>query len=193
MKKHLLFGLILILGISCQDKKSKYNSEAIELNNNACELMKLGLNDSALILLNKATTLDSTYYTAFINKVEIYYQSKDYKKALIEAENILKVKPDFAEAWTYSGMLYEIFGDSTKAKIYYEKSVDLFEQRIKNSKDKNSIISNRLNKAFSNILLGNENEGRKELFELKEKYKLNIDYYLTAKRSDLVNDIFNQE
>jgi tetratricopeptide (TPR) repeat protein len=195
MKRYLILALILILNVSCRDKKPNYNPEAIELNNKACELMKNQMNDSALILLDKATSIDKTYYTAYGNKIEIYCQRKDYLKAIIEAENELKAKPDLAEAWTFTGLLYDWRGDTIKAKDYYQKSISLYDKRISNEDYKENLISNKLNRAVSLILLGNEKAGKDELKKLKELNpdEFNIDEFLKMSRQDYLRQSFDDK
>lgn len=195
MKRYLILGLILILTVSCQDKKPNYNPEAIELNNKACELMKNQMNDSALILLDKATLIDKSYYTAYGNKIEIYCQRKDYLKAIIELENQLKAKPDLAESWTLVGIIYDYQGDTIKAKNYYQESISLYDKRISNENNKENLISNKLNRAVSLILFGNENAGKDELKKLKELNpdKLNIDELLKMSRKDYLKQVINDK
>lgn len=195
MKQLLLLGSICILIFSCQDRKLSFNPEAIDLNNKACELMKNMMNDSALILLDKATTFDKNYYTAYGNKIEIYCQRKDYKKALIEAENQLRAKPDLAEGWTGAGILYNKLGDTIKAKEYYKRSIEIYSNRILNPDKKEHININRINRALSLILLGLEAEGKKELEKLKAENNDNlmIDELLKTNKQEIENQIFKNE
>lgn len=193
MKRYLLIGFISILTISCQDKKTKYNPESIELNNQACELMKNLDYDSALILLDKATFIDRNYHIAYGNKIVIYCQRKEYKKAMLEAENQLKAKPDLVEGWTFAGMLYDKQEDTIKAKEYYLKSIELYEKRILLTQDKELLISNKLNRAISLVLLGNEKAGKEEMEKLKSENleNLRIDKFLEMNKQEYLKSIFN--
>lgn len=97
---------------NCQEKKHVYNPKAIKLNNKALQFIKVQNFDSALIYLDKAIKIDTTYYVAYGNKSHIYYTLKDLKQALLEAQREIIAKPDLAEAWTFAGMLNDKRGDT---------------------------------------------------------------------------------
>jgi tetratricopeptide (TPR) repeat protein len=192
MIRVIILNFIWILFASCsgQKKKEIYNHKAIELNNKATELLRRSNNDSALILFDKAIAIDETYYIPHSNKVGIYITKKEYDKALYEIEMIIKKKPDLAEGWTYAGMLREGLGDTLVAKKYYEKSVEIFNERILNPEKEKQIIANRLNRAVSLILLGQEKDGKEELKKLKgEKpdYKF-IDELIKKNKQDFIHE-----
>ncbi|MFA6463323.1 MAG: hypothetical protein WCT51_04780 [Candidatus Shapirobacteria bacterium] len=193
MKRIITLSLIAIVAISCigQEKKENYNSKAIEMNNKAVELMQKLKNDSALILFDKAIELDRTYYLPHANKVGIYINRNDFDKALLECEKSLDLKPDYAEGWALTGMLYDVKGENKKALEYYQKSIDLFDTKISDPDKKNNIKSNRLNRAMSLVLIGQEKEGKQELSQLKSEYpdmKI-IDEFLKWSKKDYLNQV----
>ena len=192
MKRHLIFILTLFLAFSCRERKEKFNQEAIELNNRAVKFMANVEYDSALILLDKATKLDSNYYLAYANKVTTYLEIRNFNKALEELEKELKIKPKLAEGWSLAGILYYEKGDTIKALNCFEKSIELFEVRIANPDNKKYLTENRLNRAVSLILIGRENEGRDELNKLKEENLKNlaIDEFQKMSRQDFLRKIF---
>ncbi len=197
MTRLIIFNLILILLVSCsgKGKKEVYNPKAIELNNRGIGWMKISNPDSALILFDKAIAMDKTYYMPHSNKIGIYISKKEFDKALVESEMVVQIKPDLAEAWNFTGMLHEGLGDSVAAKKCYQKSIELFDQRISDSKNKEQIYASRLQRAFCLILLGKEREGREEMKKLQAEKPndLIIDQFMQMNKKDFINEIFKTE
>lgn len=191
MNRIVTLCFICIIFFSCKEREVKYNPEAIKLNDLALELMNKSKNDSALILLEKATNIDKNYYLAFGNKVVIYCERKELNKALVEIEKQIKAKPDLAESWSFAGMLYEVNGDSIKAKEYYHKSIKLFDKRLVDTTNKEKLTTNRLNRAVALILLNEDSRGKDELIKLKEENPTNpmFDFVLKMNKQDHLNQI----
>jgi len=168
-----IINLIILISIlqSCntQDKKNEYNPKAIELNDEAVKYTQALNDDKALILYDKAIELDETYYTPHSNKMSIYLKRKQFDKAIYESEMMIKKKPDLAEGWVFAGILNDRQGNTEKAKKYYEKSIEIFSKRIVNSNKIDMISANRLNRAFSYILLDQEEKGKAEMILLKKE------------------------
>lgn len=172
MNKLIKFSFLILILTSCSknDKNANFNPEAIKLNDIAVELGNLHKYDSAILVFDKAIDLDSTYYLAYGNKAAVYSAMKQYAKALFEVERQVEVKPDFAEGWISAATLSDKIGDSIKAKIYYQKSLDLYEQRITDPTRKPYLIESRINKDFLLIQLGKEEEAKKDLEIIKKDY-----------------------
>lgn len=117
------------------------------------------------------------------------------QKAIIEAENQIKAKPDLAEGWTFAGMLYDRLGDTINAKYYYKKSIMIYDSRILCSDKKNNIAINRFNRSVSLILLGQEQAGKDELRKLKKENSGNtqFDSFLKISKIDYMNEIFDKK
>lgn len=197
MTRLIIFSLIWILFASCsgKEKKEVYNPKAIELNNKAIGLMKRFRNDSALVVFDQAIDMDKTYYLPHSNKAVIFVSKKEYDKALMESEKVIQLKPDLAEGWTYAGMLNEKQGNIETAMKYYKKSIELFDERISNPEKKDRIMANKLSRAFSFILLGQEEKGKEEMRKLKAEKpdELIIDEFLKVNKQDYMNQMFNNE
>ena len=194
--------MILFSACSRQENKDihssdseKFNPKAIELNNKAVELMQRFQNDSALILFDKAIEFDKTYYLPHSNKIGILISKKQFDKALYESDMVIKKKPDLAEGWTFAGMLHEKQGDTITAINYYKESIKIFDERIKNPKKRNDLAANRLNRAFSLILLGQETEGKGEMRKLKAENPndLMIDGFLKISKQDYMRQMLGNE
>jgi len=132
-------------------------------NNKAVELL-INNPDSALLLLNKATEIDTTNYIAFNNKTSLYCSKGDYQNAIFSANQGIKAKPDLAESVTFLGMLYDYTGQFEKAKEQYQIAIEIYNQRI-TSAGKNE-FANKLNRAHTILLLGDQKEGEREVQEL---------------------------
>lgn len=197
MTRLIIFNLILILLVSCsgKGKKEVYNPKAIELNNRGIGWMKRSNPDSALILFDKAIAMDKTYYMPHSNKIGIYISKKEFDKALAESEMVVQIKPDLAEGWYFSGMLHDVLGDSVDAKKCYNKSIEIFDERIVHPEKKEQIFASRLQRAFSLIMLGQDKEGKEEMKKLKAERPndLIIDQFMQMNKKDFINEIFKTE
>jgi tetratricopeptide (TPR) repeat protein len=195
---NLIISFLIFISIlqSCNglDKKPEYNPKAIEMNNKAVKYAQTFGEDSALILYDMAIELDETYYLPHANKINIYVFRKQFDKAVYESEMVIKKKPDLAEGWVFAGMLYDRQGDNEKAKKYYEKSIEIFNDRIVNPDKADMISANRLNRALSYILLGQEEKGKSEMTLLKKEGPENImiDEFLKMSKEDYINQLFGE-
>lgn len=197
MTRLIILNLICILFASCSggDKKEVYNPKAIELNNKAIAQMQKFNYDSALILFDKAIEIDKTYYLPHSSKAAIFIQKKELDKALVESEKVIKIKPDFAEGWTIAGMINDKLGNTQTAMEYYKKSVELFDRKIADPEMKTKVLTNKLNRAFSLILLGQESEAKEEMKKLKVEKPddKTIDELLKLSKQDYMNQMFKNE
>lgn len=188
----LICSAFLLTECNAQEKKTIYNPIAIELNNRASGYMVVQKYDSALLYLDSAIKVDKDYYIAFGNKSSVYCALKDYKNSLEETKQLLTIKPELAESWVIGGMLCEKLGDTLNALIYYKRSIELFNGRIANPNKKQDLEANRINGAFSLILIGQERQGRDELKKLKKIYPKNLllDHLLGLNKRTYLNQIF---
>jgi len=189
----LIYTCLIATYSSCQEKKAVYNTEAIQFNDKAVEFIKTQNFDSALIYLNKATEIDTTYYVAYGNKCSVYCSLKDFRKALAETQKEITVKPDLAEAWTFAGMLNDKLGDTLNAIKCYKKSIEIFDDRISNPDKEKYLVANKLNRAISLILMGQEETGQNELKKLKDANPndKSLDDFLNLSKKEYLNQIFN--
>jgi tetratricopeptide (TPR) repeat protein len=156
--------LLSILTVSCTAHTEKKNKqEAIDLNNQAVKIMSENP-DSALILLDRAIEIDKNDYLFYSNKANIFLARKDYAKAISSLEKAVDVNPDLAEGSLFLGILYDKTDQTEKAKKLYERAISIFDNRLK--KHEKYELSNRMNRAVTLILLGQINQGKKELEKL---------------------------
>jgi tetratricopeptide (TPR) repeat protein len=161
--KKVIFSLLVVALASCSEEKNeqitevpKFNKKAVELNNKAVTLSEQQKLDSALLLYDQSIAMDSTYFLPHKNKIEILIKRKEFEKAKIESEAVIKLEPKMAEGWFIAGLIQELTGDTIKSKEYYSKSIDLYNLRIENPKLKSEINQNKLNMAFSKIFIGDK-------------------------------------
>lgn len=161
--------LIFVISMSCKsvDKKTEIDQLAISFNDQAVKQMQAQNLDSALVMIDKALSVDSCYVVGLANKVGIYIGLRDYKNALIVADKTLQVDPNYAEGYAGAGLLCEILGDTIKAFDYYKRGIDCYERRILHPKDEKQLTNCRLNRACLLRFCGKEIEGREELEKLK--------------------------
>lgn len=197
MKRIVTLSLLAIVAVSCiqQEKKDTCNSQAVEMNTLAVEFMQKFKNDSALILLDQAIELDKTYYLPHVHKVKIYLSRNDFSKALSECKTSIDLKPDYAEGWVMAGILYDLKGETKHALESYQKSIELYDMKIADRNEKHNIQSNRLNKAVSLVLIGQEKEGKQEMNRLKSEYpEMKItEAFLKLSKKDYLNQLAHQK
>ncbi len=189
----LIFTIFILTACYCQERKAIYNPQAIRLNNKAVEFIKIQNFDSALNYLNKAIEIDTTYYVAYGNRCSVYCSLKDFKKALVETQKEILVKPDLAEAWTFAGMLSDKLGDTLNATKYYKKSIEIFDDRISNPDKEKYLELNRLNRAISLILMGQKEIGRNEIKKIKaaNPNDKSLDDFFNLEKKDYLSHILN--
>ena len=165
-------AVTILLVISCSSPtKSSFDKEAVVLNNRAVNII-LTNPDSALILLDEATDIDSHYYVAYNNKVAIFCSKGNYSKAIEANTQALKAKPDLAEGFVFLGMLYDKTEQPDKAKEQYQKAIRLFYYHLSKSNEHEQAY--RINKAIALLLMGQKTEGDKEVKNLLTEDSENI-------------------
>lgn len=167
----ILIQISFILG-ACNSQTIEFDKKAVLLNEGAVNIMSTN-RDSALTLLNKATDIDSNYYIAFGNKVSIYASTGDYKQAIVNSQQVLRIKPDLAEAVVFLGILYDKSGQIKEAKEQYNLAIRLFDKRLLVS-DKNQ-KANKINRVLGLLLVGEQTKGMEEIKKLQNEYPNDLD------------------
>lgn len=137
MKKNLIFFILAILTLACENDKKKgveIKEEAVQVNNEGLIKMQAGNYDEALDLFNKAINIDANYEEPHVNKVEIFLNKSEYDKAIKEIDLITKKAPEVAENWVLAGIFEEKKGNLEKAFEHYRTSIEKFEKRIETEK-----------------------------------------------------------
>lgn len=101
---------------------------------------------------------------------------KDFKKeATIYFEKVLDIDEDFTLAYYHLGFLYSDNKEISKAKLYWEKYLELDKEEIHVSEIKQMLLqiedSAKYERAYEAILAGRAEEGLPLLLELEHKYE----------------------
>jgi len=104
-------------------------------NNLALEYEKIGDYEKALNLYSYALTLPANIspksspqqlYARIHNNIgNIYFKTKNYRKAIEEYNTAIKMDPKYPQAYFNLGLLYKTINDLDKAVYYYQKAIEL--------------------------------------------------------------------
>lgn len=166
----------LLIGLcSCGQKSAKHKVDhaAVELNNKAMTFVPFIDNaDSAkkaISLLDKATTIDSNYFLGHFNKLMFFNQLKQFDKAVLTVNKLIKLRPAAHDLYLTGGILYEQLGDPISSKSYFEKSLAICNSVLDTMSTKNRDYKMLVgNKAVNLIMLGEQakaNELLKQLYD----------------------------
>jgi tetratricopeptide (TPR) repeat protein len=197
--KSTIYLLFLTL-IAC-GQKDMVDSEARKLNDSAVALTMKSFDSSAyadaILLLDKATAIDSNYYTAYWNKYSFQWTLKQYDKALVTAKHLNRIKPDAPDYYVSIGLLYEKLGDTVSARQHFKDALVRYNNILDTMDSKNKNYDNLLiNKAVNLIFAGQQTEGNEMLKQLYEKHKDDmyaqaIEMFMNKSRQEII-DGFNQ-
>jgi len=166
MKTYLYFVILSLLITSC--KSDKISDKSIELSNKAVNALSFEKYTDALKYSEEAIKIDKKNYNAYTIKAQMLIKENKLNEAEKTIQKQLEVKPDFAEGWTFKGMINDLQGNQNQAKSDYQKGIDLFEQRILKT-DFNKQI-NVTNKYLNLILIGDE-KSKSKMSEIETEFK----------------------
>lgn len=134
LKSIYLFSLLLLVFQGCN--QPNYKKEAIEINNKGTQFFQQNLKDSALIYFSLATGKNPQYALAHQNKANALISLKQYDKAILAIDDLIKIQP-YAEAFTIKGMLLDKTNKPDEAKQAYSEGLKKFEERLTSTSDAN--------------------------------------------------------
>lgn len=165
--------LLALAAISCNTraKREQNKKAAIALTGEAMLLTSFIDNgdsvSKALALLDRATSLDSTYIPAHDGKLMYYSSRKEYGKAIETIKIMNRLQPT-ENKFLSTGILYEAIHDSVSARPYFEKSLSMCNAILDTMKPQNpdhvTIVSH---KAANLLMMGDRT---KSLAILKALY-----------------------
>ncbi len=136
---------------------------------------RLKLINQAFSMLTEALKLDPDYGMAMSNLSAVYLEKGDTLKALELMRRRLKVEPELAEGWQAVGIFSDLSGDSAEAKKCYQKSIEIYDGRLKMgkkySKPENLMYyyDNWSGKAFSLLMSGDTKNAQNSIRALLEE------------------------
>ncbi len=122
MRKTLLILSILFVTLVSTACVNRFAVQ--ELNNKAQEMIKSGNVEGAISRLESSIDLDETVFETHYNLAVAYIQAKKYDKALKSLEKVNELKPEFADAYYSTAVIYD---DMATAVIEGEKDSDSVE------------------------------------------------------------------
>ena len=139
MKKHIL--ILFFLGFLTISEAQTNRDKAIELKNQAIELMDNGKVDESLKLLEQAQQLDPNYINIPYEIAYAYQLVKDYDKSIEIAKPLLKHPDVFDQIYQIIGNCYDLKGDKKKALKIYDKGIKKFPNSGKLYLEKGIVIA----------------------------------------------------
>lgn len=136
---------------------------------------RLKLINQAFSMLTEALKIDPNYGMAMSNLSAVYLEKGDTLKALELMRRRLKVEPELAEGWQAVGIFSDLSGDSAEAKKCYQKSIEIYDGRLKMgkkySKPENLMYyyDNWSGKAFSLLMSGDTKNAQNSIRALLEE------------------------
>lgn len=119
MKKALLLVLVFFsLFSGAQTTKEEFVQLGLKQHNNKNY-------DQAIMLYTKALELDSSYFTAYINRGNSYFEKTEYSKALADANSALLLNSTNAVPYNNRGLVYKFQGKFDEAVMEYNKAISL--------------------------------------------------------------------
>ncbi|MEO7044161.1 MAG: hypothetical protein ABI091_02555 [Ferruginibacter sp.] len=169
--------LFLITALySCGQTTTKHtvNPESVRLNDKIIPLFSFTNNpDScrkALLILDSATTIDSNNFIAHYNKLMFFYGLKQYGKAINTANKLISLRPNAHDLFMLKGNLLNKSGDTTSAKLNFEKSLEICNSILDTMHETNrDYMMLVTNKAVNLIMLGDSANANKTLKDLYDK------------------------
>ena len=163
MKTLRISAFLLLAFCSCGEnaRKDKTDPAAVQLNNQSMTLVSFNKNpDSArkaISLLDNATTIDSNYFLGHYNKLMFYNQLRQFDKAVVTVNRLLRLRPAAHDLYLTGGLLYERLGDTILSKQYFERSLAICNNVLDTMSTENGDYEMLVgNKAVNLIMLGNQ-------------------------------------
>ncbi len=152
MKKLVL--LITVLFVSVLTTACINNLAVQELNNKAKESLQNGDSETAICRLKSSLDLDSNMYETHYNLAVAYISSKKYDEAVQSLDNVLKLKPDFSDAYYSLGVAneekaFEIINGEQEQKADETKAETPAKKQELTAEDK-QLICDKIAKAIEN-------------------------------------------
>ncbi len=118
--------VLLFIAVLNQAFSQSNREQAIELKDQAIELMDNGNIEESLQLLNQAKELDPDNITITYEIAFAYQLSKDHEKCIETVKPLLKHPDVFDQVFQIIGNSYDLLGNKVKAIKYYDKGIKKF-------------------------------------------------------------------
>lgn len=168
-----IFLSLSIFSCRQSEPRPKIDPHAIELNNKIVPLVRYISNpDScrkALSFLDSATNIDDDYYLGYFNKLMFLNKLKEYDKAILTTQNLIRLRPTAHDLYIIKGVFHEKSNDTVSSKSCFLKSLQICNSVLDTMKLTNSDYEMLVtNKAVNLIMLNRNNEANIVLKKLSE-------------------------
>ncbi len=172
--KHIyIIPLLVLLACGGNNETPKVNEEAMQYCDSAMILSSTdGITsyEKAIVLLDKATELDTNYYLAYWNKLPLLTELKHYDKALIAAKKLIRANPTNPDIYVTIGTLYERLEDTVSATKYYNNGLELYNKYLDTMTSQTPNYDMLLmNKGITLVMMGKDKEGNNLLKKIYDK------------------------
>lgn len=184
--KYLILIVLASIAISCSQNQNdtkneikretlfeyKPNPESIELNNKALEITMFHREDSikvdsAILLLDKATELDSLFFLGYCSKVQFLMIKKDFPRLLENNKRIRELRPNQPNWIIQRALILELSGEIEKANTEYKKGISEYEQIM--DSERNLSWEFELEFAQNLVMANNYDKAQKIVNRLKKE------------------------
>ncbi|MEC5157241.1 tetratricopeptide repeat protein [Chryseobacterium sp. MP_3.2] len=174
MKSPHYLIIVLIFFTSC--KSDKISEKSIELNNKAINAISVEQYSEALKYSEQAIKADEKNYNAYTIKAQMLMKQNNLNEAEKTIQKQLEIKPDFAEGWTFKGLINDLNGNHKLANQDYQKSIELFKERNLNKEFNPQLNDTNI---YLSLLLIGDSKSQIEMKKLESKWKINKSAYET--------------
>ncbi|MEO1054351.1 MAG: hypothetical protein AAFX87_27180 [Bacteroidota bacterium] len=191
--KNFSLVVILLIAVSCgpnndhtkfetqEDAKTDYqpNPKSIELNNKALEITTFNFDDSikvdsAIMLLDQATALDSLYFLGYVNKIMFLMMKNDFSRSLETNQRIRELRPKQPKWIIQSALIFELLGDLDKANTEYRKGIKAYENML----DSETNLSWELELEFAqSLVLANDFDRAQDIINKLKKENPDLEFW----------------
>lgn len=170
--KNIIIFILLSVVLTCNAQNTTYNPKAIELNNQAVDIVTKSFGDEvqlkkALGILDNAIKLDTSYYVAYQSKATVLCKLKKYDSTIKTLEKVIRLHKNTAEVFSTQGFILEKIGKKKEATAKYQAAFTEYERLIKESPNK---VEYQVNKAFLLVFLVNKEAAQKRIEDILKKY-----------------------
>jgi len=170
--KNIIAILLLSIILSCNAQNTTYKPKAIEMNNKAVNMVSKSFGDvdqikKALVILDSAINLDTTYDFAYQNKANYLCKLKEYDSAIKTLDKVILLHKNTEVVLSLQGFMLEKIGKEKDALAKYQAAFTEYEQLIKEFPNK---VEYQVNQAFLLEFLINKEATQKRFAEILKKY-----------------------
>jgi len=138
-----LLGALLI--VACNVGKDSKPSSVDKMIDRSVILASNGQIGKALVTIDSVIAVEPKKLEHYNTKFNFLLQTRDFDRCITHLNEMHRVEPNNAEAFSFQGYIYEKQGEKGIADKYYEQAIAACKTRIANNED---MFKNYANMAF---------------------------------------------